>query len=103
MGIIRANANCDWSKRAHLPALLGMPDFELTAVCASRPETVEESRAFYGANPAFHDCTEMSNDPDVDLVWSRGSQPSGPKLEEGSVYRQDRSTPAAMRVCHTPS
>ncbi len=68
MGIIGANANCDWSKRAHLPALLGMPDFELTAVCASRPETVEESRAFYGANPAFHDCTEMSNDPDVDLV-----------------------------------
>ena len=44
VGIIGANANYGWSKRAHLPALLGMPDFELTAVCTSRPETAEESK-----------------------------------------------------------
>ena len=68
VGIIGANANYGWSKRAHLPALLGMPDFELTAVCTSRPETAEESKAFYGANLAFHDYTEMANHPDVDLV-----------------------------------
>ena len=63
VGIIGANANYGWSKRAHLPALLGMPDFELTAVCTSRPETAEESKAFYGANLAFHDYTEMANPP----------------------------------------
>ena len=44
VGIIGANANYGWSKRAHLPALLGMPDFELTAVCTSRAETAEESK-----------------------------------------------------------
>ncbi len=76
VGIIGANANYGWSKRAHLPALLGMPDFELTAVCTSRPETAEESRAFYGAKLAFHDYAEMANHPDVDLVVVSVSVPA---------------------------
>ena len=76
VGIIGANANYGWSKRAHLPALLGMTDFELTAVCTSRPETAEESKAFYGASLAFHDYTEMANHPDVDLVVVSVSVPA---------------------------
>ncbi len=76
VGIIGANANYGWSKRAHLPALLEMPDFELAAVCTSRPETAEESRAFYGARLAFHDYTEMANHPDVDLVVVSVSVPA---------------------------
>ena len=76
VGIIGANANYGWSKRAHLPALLGMPDFELTAVCTSRPETAEESKAFYGAKLAFHDYAEMANHPDVDLVVVSVSVPA---------------------------
>ena len=76
VGIIGANANYGWSKRAHLPALLGMPDFELTAVCTSRPETAAESKAFYGAGLAFHDYIEMANHPDVDLVVVSVSVPA---------------------------
>ncbi len=76
VGIIGANANYGWSKRAHLPALLGMPDFELTAVCTSRPETAEESKEFYGASLAFHDYAEMANHPDVDLVVVSVSVPA---------------------------
>ena len=76
VGIIGANANYGWSKRAHLPALLAMPDFELAAVCTSRPETAEESRAFYGAKLAFHDYQEMANHPDVDLVVVSVSVPA---------------------------
>ena len=68
VGIIGANANYGWSKRAHLPALLGLPDFELTAICTSRPETATESKEFYGAKLAFHDYDEMAGHPDVDLV-----------------------------------
>ena len=76
VGIIGANANYGWSKRAHLPALLGMDDFELTAVCTSRPETAAESKAFYGAKLAFHDYTEMANHPDIDLVVVSVSVPA---------------------------
>ena len=76
VGIIGANANYGWSKRAHLPALLGLDDFELTAVCTSRPETAQESKAYYGARLAFHDYAEMANHPDVDLVVVSVSVPA---------------------------
>ena len=68
VGIVGANAHYGWSKRAHLPALLALPDFELAAVCTSRPETAAESQAFYGARLAFHDYREMAEHPEVDLV-----------------------------------
>jgi len=48
VGIIGANAHYGWSMRAHLPALRALPDYELTAVCTSRPETAAESAAHYG-------------------------------------------------------
>ena len=76
VGIIGANANYGWSKRAHLPAIAGMADFELTAVCTSRPETAEESKAFYGAKLAFHDYTEMASHPDIDLIVVSVSVPA---------------------------
>ena len=44
VGIIGANAHYGWSMRAHLPALRAMPDYELTAVCTSRPENHLEIR-----------------------------------------------------------
>ena len=53
---------------AHLPALRAMLDYELTAVCTSRPETAAESAAHYGARLAFHDYHAMVRHPDVDLV-----------------------------------
>ena len=76
VGIIGANANYGWSKRAHLPALLALPQFELAAVCTSRAETAEESAKFYGAGLAFHDYTEMANHGDVDLVVVSVSVPA---------------------------
>jgi predicted dehydrogenase len=68
IGIIGANAHYGWSMRAHLPALLALPEYELTAVCTSRRETAEESAKRYGAKLAFHDYHEMVKHPDIDLV-----------------------------------
>ncbi len=68
IGIIGANAHYGWSMRAHLPALLALPEYELTAVCTSRRETAEESAKHYGAKLAFHDYHEMVKYPDIDLV-----------------------------------
>ena len=68
LGIIGANAGYGWSMRAHLPAILALPEFELTAVCTSRPETAAESAKAYGARLAFHDYQEMVSHPDIDLV-----------------------------------
>jgi len=68
VGIIGANARYGWSMRAHLPALLALPEYELTAVCTSRRETAEESAKHYGARLAFHDYHEMVQHPSIDLV-----------------------------------
>ena len=68
IGLIGASTSYGWAMRSHLPALLALPEYELAAVCTSRPETAEESARAYGARLAFHDYTEMANHPDVDLV-----------------------------------
>ena len=68
IGIIGANANYGWSKRAHLPALMALPEYELTAVCTSNAETAAESAKAYGARLPFHDYREMVVHPDIDLV-----------------------------------
>ena len=68
IGIIGANANYGWSMRAHLPALLALPEYELTAVCTSSAGTAVESAKAYGARLPFHDYREMVTHPDIDLV-----------------------------------
>ena len=68
VGIIGANAHSGWSMRAHLPALLALPEYQLTAVCTAHQETAEESAKHYGARLAFHNYQEMVVHPDIDLV-----------------------------------
>lgn len=68
VGVIGANVSYGWGLRAHLPAILALPEFELAAVCTSRPETAAASKERFGARLAFHDYHEMVECPDVDLV-----------------------------------
>ncbi len=68
VGIIGANAGRGWGSGAHIPALLALPEYELTAVCTAHQETAEESAGKFGARLAFHDHREMVNHPDIDLV-----------------------------------
>ena len=68
VGLIGANVHYGWSMRAHLPALLALPEYELTAVCTRHKETAEESAKHFGARFAFHDHEEMVKHPDIDLV-----------------------------------
>ena len=68
VGVIGANVGYGWGLRAHLPAILALPEFELAAVCTSRPETAAASKERFGARLAFHDYREMVECEDVDLV-----------------------------------
>ena len=68
VGIIGANADKGWGSSAHIPALLALPEYELTAVCTAHQETAEESARKFGVRLAFHDPREMVNHPDIDLV-----------------------------------
>ena len=68
VGIIGANPDTGWGMRAHLPALLALPEFELVAVCTAHAETAAASAAKFGARLAFHDHREMVQHPDIDAV-----------------------------------
>ncbi|MCH8351080.1 MAG: Gfo/Idh/MocA family oxidoreductase [Chloroflexi bacterium] len=68
LGIIGANIHRGWAPRAHLPAIVASPEFELTAVCTTRMESAEESRQKYGAKLAFDDYRKMLAHPDIDAV-----------------------------------
>ena len=68
VGIIGANVTYGWAPRAHLPALLALPDYELTAVCTAHPETAKASAEKFGARLAYSDHTEMLSHPDIDVV-----------------------------------
>lgn len=68
MGVIGANIHRGWAPRAHLPAIVASPDFELTAVCTTRKDSAEESAAAFGARLAFDHYQEMLAHPDIDAV-----------------------------------
>ena len=68
LGIIGANIHRGWAPRAHLPAIVASPEFELTAVCTTRQESAEESRAKFRARLAFDDWHKMLDHPDIDAV-----------------------------------
>ena len=68
IGVVGASVKGTWSARAHLPALRSHPDFELTAVCTTRPETAEAARVAFGARLAFDDYRKMATSPEIDAV-----------------------------------
>lgn len=68
VGIVGANVRYGWGTRAHVPALLALPEFELVAVCTAHRETAEESARAYGARHAFSNYNELVAHSDVDLV-----------------------------------
>lgn len=68
LGIIGANVKSHWASRSHFPALVAGQDFEITAVCTTKPQSAEDARKHYGAKLAFHDFREMVKSPEVDAV-----------------------------------
>ena len=68
VGIIGANVHYGWGSSAHIPALRGLPDFEITAICTSRQETADETARHFNIPFAFHDPARLVQHPNVDLV-----------------------------------
>lgn len=68
IGVIGASAHYGWAKRAHMPALAALPEYELMAVCTTSAESAEESKELYGAQKAYSDYKEIIADPDIDVI-----------------------------------
>ena len=68
VGVIGANPSRGWAHRAHLPALVALPNVELVAVCTTREESARASAEKFGAKKAFSNHQEMLSDADLDAV-----------------------------------
>ena len=68
VGIVGASASRGFASIAHIPALRGLPQFEITAVCTTRQETAEAAARQYGAPLAFSDPADLAQHPEIDLV-----------------------------------
>ena len=68
VGVIGANVDYGWGGRAHLPALKKLPEYSLTAVCTTRPETAAATADRFEVPLSFYDHKELVEHPDIDLV-----------------------------------
>lgn len=68
LGIVGASARYGWAKRAHMPAILALPEYELVAVGTEHQETAEASAKQYGAQKSYSNYLDLVNDPDISLV-----------------------------------
>ncbi|MFE6778638.1 Gfo/Idh/MocA family protein [Streptomyces sp. NPDC057702] len=68
VGVIGASPDRGWAARAHVPALLALPAYDITAVGTSRPESARAAAREFGAAHAFTDARRLAEHPDVDLV-----------------------------------
>src|SRR5262249_58838802 len=57
-----------WGQNAHVPALKGLPDYELKAVCTAHEVTAKASAAAFGAERAFYRFGDMAAHPEIDLI-----------------------------------
>ncbi|MCH2507522.1 MAG: Gfo/Idh/MocA family oxidoreductase [Dehalococcoidia bacterium] len=68
LGVIGASATYGWGMRAHMPAFLGLPEYDLTAVCTTTKRTAEESASQYGARKSYWNYKDLISDPEIDIV-----------------------------------
>ena len=66
VGFIGANGR--WGPRAHVPALQGLPQTEIYAVCTAHADTAQAAADKYGVKRAYSDDKTMNADPQVEAA-----------------------------------
>ena len=93
-----------WGANAHVPALNGLPDYELKAVCPQGDRA--RLGGGFGAALAFHNFDEMvAHPPEVESRLGGRSRPGTPRFGrqssrsgEGRVLRNGRSAPPVVEA-----
>lgn len=67
VGIVGASPQ-SWAAAAHLPALVHLGEFAVTAVATTRPDSARTAAGLFGARHAFASADELASHPEVDLV-----------------------------------
>ncbi|MFF2953016.1 Gfo/Idh/MocA family protein [Kitasatospora sp. NPDC057965] len=65
VGVVGASG---WADGSHLPALTGLPEYEVTAVATTNQASADRVAKAHGVPHAFADAATLAAHPDVDLV-----------------------------------
>ena len=68
VGMVGITPNRGFSSIAHMPALQGLPEFEIVAVCTTRQESADAAAKHYNIPLAFADPVAMAQHKDIDMV-----------------------------------
>ena len=68
LGIVGANPTLGWAPRTHLPAIVGLPEYELTAVCTTKEASAKESAEKFDAQKAYWNHKDLVADPDIEVI-----------------------------------
>ena len=68
LGVVGASAKYGWGMRAHMPAILSLPEYDLVGVCTTSEETANASVEQYGAKKAYWDYEKFVLEPDIEVV-----------------------------------
>lgn len=69
LGLVGADATgSGWGPVAHIPALRGIEQIELSALCTSRPESAAAAAKAFGINRAYSDINELVAQQDIDII-----------------------------------
>jgi len=69
LGLVGADAaGKGWGPAAHMPALSGIEQIEVAALCTSRPESAAAAAKAYGIDRAYYDINELVAQPDIDII-----------------------------------
>ena len=69
LGLVGADAaGKGWGPAAHIPALRGIEQIELAALCTSRPKSAAAAAKAFGIDRAYYDINELVAQPDIDII-----------------------------------
>jgi predicted dehydrogenase len=69
LGLVGADAaGQGWGPAAHIPALRGIEQIELAALCTSRPESAAAAAKAFGIDRAYHNINDLVAQPDIDII-----------------------------------
>jgi predicted dehydrogenase len=69
LGLVGADATGKgWGPAAHMPALRGIEQIELAALCTSRPESAAAAAKAYDIDRTYYDINELVAQPDIDII-----------------------------------
>jgi predicted dehydrogenase len=66
VGLVGAGGR--WGPWAHVPALQGLPEARLHAVCTAHADTAQAAADQYGVKRAYSDIKAMASDPEVEVA-----------------------------------